>query len=257
VTAGLASLDDLRRAYRATQAIDLSPAPISAIGSPSAWTPAAGERVLLVCGCGGACGATTVSLALATVFGRARVVETSSAISSGLVYAADAELGITHHGWLRGSRSAVAVERRGDSLSSPDHLPVPAHSDLPLTLVDSSWDLTGLLGSPGWLGQLARTASPVVLVARATVPGLRRLAAAVDQVGEARTVAVTVGPKRWPRPVEQSAAAAVRRLREAGRVVTVPELPALAIAGITPDPLPPGVLGSASTLLKLLEGVLS
>lgn len=257
MTAGLASLDDLRRAYRATQTTNLGPAPVSAVESPSAWTPVVGERVLLVCGCGGASGATTVALALATASGRARVVETCGAASSGLGYAADAELGVAEGGWLRGSRDAVVVERRSDSLSSPELLPAPVGSDLPVTVVDSSWELAGLLASSGWLGQLVRRVTPIVLVARATVPGLRRLAAAVELVGEARTVAVTVGPKRWPRALEQSAAPALRRLRAAGRVVTVPELPNLTLSGLTPDPLPPAILGPARTLLNLLEGPLS
>ena len=254
MTAVVASLDDLRRAYRATQTIDLSPVPVSTIGSSSRWTPAVGERVLLVCGCGAASGATTVALALATESGSARVVETCGATESGLVYAAATELGAVDGGWARGARDSVVVERRTDSLSVPERVPSPAGSALPLTVVDSSWDLGGVLASGGWLGQLARTASPVVLVARATVPGLRRLAAAVELVGEPRTIAVTVGPKRWPRLVEQSAAPAVRSLREAGRLVTFSELPALALTGLTPDALPPAILRPARTLLNLLEG---
>lgn len=183
-------------------------------------------------------------------------METCGSTASGLGYAADAELGVVDRGWLRGSRQSVVVERRTDSLSTPDHVPPPADSDLHLTVVDSSWELASLLGSSGWLGQITRRSSPVVLVARASVPGLRRLAAAIELIGEARTVAVTVGAKRWPRPVEQSAAPAVRRLREAGRFVTVPGLPALALSGLTPDALPPAILRPARTLLSLLEGSL-
>lgn len=257
VGASLVSLDDLRRAYRATQRVDAPRAPTSANGSPSVWAPAVGERVLLVCGSGGGSGATTVALALATAFGRARVVETCAGTASGLGYAADAELGVIDRGWLRGSRQSVVVERRTDAPSTPEHVPPPADSDLHLTVVDSSWDLACLLGSPGWLGELARGSSPVILVARATVPGLRRLAAAIELVGGARAVAVTVGARRWPRPVEHSAASAVRRLREAGRFVTVPELQTLALSGLTPDALPPAILRPAGTLLNLLERPLS
>jgi len=57
--------------------------------------------------------------------------------------------------------------------------------------------------------------------------------------------------------VEQSTGAAVRRLRENGRVVMIPELPGLAISGLTPDPLPQALLRPARTLLNLLEGPLS
>jgi hypothetical protein len=107
------------------------------------------------------------------------------------------------------------------------------------------------------LGDLVRTGPAVVLVARATIPGLRRLETALQAVGESRAVAVTVGAKRWPRPVEQSAGVAVRRLRAEGRIVYVPHDPALAIAGLTPDPLPPSIVRSARSVLTLLEGPLS
>ena len=229
--AGLMSLDDLRRAYRVTQTAAENHTPMSARPAVTRWTPATDERVVLVCGCGGASGVTTVALALATVAGRARVVETCEGTASGLSYAANAELGVADRGWLRGTRDAVVVDRRSDSSGSPDGLPAPAASDMPLSIVDSSWDIAALLASSGWLGALSRTTPSVVLVARATIPGLRRLSTAVELVGEARAIAVTLGARRWPRPVEQSAGFAVRRLRDAGRVVFVPELPALAMTG--------------------------
>ncbi len=211
--AGLMSLDDLRRAYRVTQTAAEDHTRLLARPALARWTPATDERVVLVCGCGGASGVTTVALALATVAGRARVVETCGGTASGLGYAATAELGVADRGWLRGTRDAVVVERRSDSSGSPDGLPAPAASDLPLTIVDSSWDIAALLASPGWLGELARTTPSVVLVTRATIPGLRRLTNAVEVVGDARAIAVTVGARRWPRPVEQSAGVPVRRLR--------------------------------------------
>jgi hypothetical protein len=254
--AGLMSLDDLRRAYRVTQTAPENHRPLSARPAVARWSPATDERVVLACGCGGASGVTTVALALATVAGRARVVETCGGTASGLGYAATAELGVADRGWLRGTRDTVVVERRSDSSGSPDGLPAPTASDLPLTIVDSSWDVVALLKSSGWLGELARTTPSVVLVTRATIPGLRRLTNAVELVGDARAIAVTVGARRWPRPVEQSAGVPVRRLRDAGRVVPVPELPALAMTGLTPDPLPPALLRPARTLLTLLEGPL-
>lgn len=253
--AGLSSLDQLRRFYRVTQ-LDHTHRTSQGFRTPTRWTPAPGEGVALVCGCGGSSGATTVALVLATAAGRARVVETCSGTASGLGFAATAELGGVERGWLRGSRDSVVLERRADSASASD-LPIPADTDLPLTIVDSSFELSGLMASLGWLGELARTASAVVLVARATVPGLRRLETAAAAVGECRVIAVTVGAKRWPRPVEQSVGPTVRRLREAGRVVQIPHEPGLAIAGLTPDPLPTAITRPARTLLALLEGPLS
>lgn len=255
--ADLISLDELRRTYRATQVVGEDTVTAAPPQPSTRWKPATGELVVLVCGCGGSSGATTVSLALATAAGRARVVETCGGTASGLGYAASAELGVVGRGWVRGARDAVVVERRSDPAGTADRLPIPAEPGLPFTVVDSSWDVAGLLTCSGWLGALARTASPVVLVARASVPGLRRLDAAIELVGGSRCIAVTVGARRWPRPVEQSAGREVRRLRDDGRVVLVPEVPALAIFGLTPDPLPPAILGPAHALLTLLEGPLS
>ena len=252
-TPSFGSLDGLRQALRAARTDEPDGRFRLGAASPTGWA-APGERVVLVCGCGGSAGATTVALALATVAGRARVVETCGAAASGLAYTATAELGTAEHGWLRGSRDAVVVERRGDSIAAPDRLPTPARSDVPVTIVDSSWDLATVLAASGWLGAWARSAPTLVLVTRATIPGLRRLDAALALTGETRALAVTVGAKRWPRPVEQSAGAAVRRLAALGHIVMLPELPSLAISGLTPDPLPPAMTRPAMALLNLLEG---
>ena len=251
---GFGSVDDLRHALRAMRADRPRPASPAA-APPERWKAAPGERVVLVCGCGSAAGATTVALALATVSGRARLVEACGGTTSGLAFAAATELGPAERGWLRGARDGVLVERRIDSVTSPEQVPAPTQSDVPLTIVDSSWDVAGVLAGSGWLGDLARSAPAVVLVARATVPGLRRLESALEVVGEARAVAVTVGARRWPRPVEQSAGAETRRLAARGRVVTVPQEPALALMGLTPDPLPAAVIRPAQSLLTILEGL--
>lgn len=247
------SLGDLRQMLRAIQA-DERRAPSPVAPATDRWRPAVGEQVVLVCGCGGAPGATTMALALATVAGRARVVETCGGTNSGLVYAASAELGTTDRGWLRGSRDGVLIERRASTISVPEQLPTPARPNSPLTIIDSSWDVDTLLGLPGWLGELARSVDPLVLVARATIPGLRQLEAAVALVRETRVFAVSVGARRWLRPVEQSAGRAVRQLRAEGRIFHVPHVPQLGITGLTPDPLPPSILRPARTLLTLLEG---
>lgn len=247
------SLDELRQAFRAMRT-DQPRAQAPAAPAQVRWSPVSGERAVLVCGCGGSFGTTTVALALATVAGRARVVETCGGTASGLAYAASAELGVIDRGWLRGSRDGVLVERRSDAASWPERLPTPAHSDAQLTVVDCSWDIATVLTSAGWLGDLARTVESVVLVARATIPGLRALEASAALVGGDRAIAVTVGANRWPPPVEQSAGAVVRRLRDEGRIVLVPEVRALAISGLTPDPLPVAITRSAEHLLTLLEG---
>ncbi|MCA0253001.1 MAG: hypothetical protein LCH76_12095 [Actinobacteria bacterium] len=260
--ASFASLDDLRRAFRALGG-DGPPVTARQVSVPdrrtrtgsARWVTAAGEWAVLVCGCGGSPGATTMALSLATAADRARVVETCGGLASGLVYAATSELGTVERQWLRGTRDAVVLERRAELVSSPDDVPAPAALDAPLTIVDSSWDIGCLLESAGWLGDLARTALTVVLVSRATIPGLRRLEATASLIDLSRLVAVTVGARRWPRPVEQAAGPMVRRLRDEGRIVLVPHEPGLALAGLTPDPLPPSILRPAQTVLTLLEGL--
>ncbi|MEA5055229.1 MAG: hypothetical protein VB093_17550 [Propionicimonas sp.] len=259
--ASFTSLDDLRRAFRAlggdgppTVRQASPPARGTRTGS-ARWATAAGERAVLVCGCGGASGATTVALALATAAGRARVVETCGVLASGLVHAATSELGTVERQWLRGTRDLVVLERRAEPVRSPDDLPAPAALDVQRTIVDSSWEIGCLLESASWLGDLARTAPTVVLVSQATIPGLRRLEAAASLIDRPRVIAVTVGARRWPRPAEQAAGPMVRELRDEGRVVLVPHEPGLALAGLTPDPLPASILRPAQTLLTLLEGL--
>lgn len=248
------SLDELRRAYRAVRSGEFSAHPRTSSTAATHWTPRADEHVMLVCGCGGNAGASAIALALATVAGRARVVECCGSVVSGLAYAASAELGTGPDGWTQGSRDEVIVQRRAEQIVSLSSLPVPADSQLPVSVVDCAWDPVRLLESSGWLGELARIVPRVVLVTRATVPGFRRLEVALEAVGEARAVVAVVGPKRWPRVVDQAAGMGMRRVQGDGRFVRVPVLPALAISGLTPDPLPAALTRAAVALLTLLEG---
>jgi len=97
----------------------------------------------------------------------------------------------------------------------------------------------------------------VVVVARATVPGLRRLDTALGLLGDDRVVAAVVGTgRRWPRLVEQSASSAVRRLRAADRLVCVPADSSLALTGLTPDPLPAVVRAAGAGVLEKVKGLL-
>ena len=62
--------------------------------------------------CASAYGATTFALALATAANTdARVVECSSATTSGLAAASTAELGAHPSGWVQGSRGEVLLQR--------------------------------------------------------------------------------------------------------------------------------------------------
>lgn len=258
------ALEELRRAWLAVQAGDFRH-PTKARTAPAApartgmvWTPASGERVVPVVGAGGGCGATTVALALATVVdGSARLVECCSASQSGLAAASTAELGADDLGWLHGSRDQVLLDRAPSNRGHPQPVPTPAPVEGPVvTLVDVAHPLEVVVAGDGWLTQLLTEAPVVVVVARATVPGVRRLESGLHLLRGHRVVAAVVGPalRRWPRPVRHCLGELTGALLEAGRLVAIPEDRALAVHGLTPDPLPTPLLQAAATLLALTEG---
>jgi hypothetical protein len=257
---GIVAVDELSRAYRA--AIDGEfrsghrRRGRGAAGG-SEWSPAASEQVVVVVGCLGGAGASTVALGLATAAGSARVVECCTGAASGLAGASSAELGTTPDGWVHGSRGQVLIERRSDRVEGPSGCPAPTATSLPLTVLDGSWDVDLLTADPAWLGSTVREARVVVAVTGPTVPGLRRLEAALGLLGAHRTHAVVVGiEKRWPKPVEQALGPSARALRAAGRLVGLPFDPNLAVNGLTPEALPAPVLAGCSSLLALLKGSL-
>ena len=249
---GPVAIDELRAAYRAVQSgafrTGTVPAGQEKKAVPSAWEPSG--RLLLVAGCMGSAGASTIALALATVAGDARVVECCTVASSGLCGAASAELG-TVDGWVWGRRGQVVIERRGDRIASVAELPLPAASTKPVTVLDSSFDIDVLAADAGWLGEVFRTAPQVVLVTRGTLPGLRRLDAAVELAGADRVVAVVVGlGKRWPKALEQALTPTLSQLRVNDQLVRVPPVSALALDGLTPEPLPAAITAAVADIVN-------
>ncbi len=257
------AVDELRRAWLAVQAGDFRAAqPRTATASTPTlverWTPASGERVVPVVGAAGSCGATTVALALATAGeGRARVVECVSASLSGLAAASAAELGADGQGWVHGTRDHVHLDRADGVRIHPDAVPRPSSVDTAgMTVIDVGSQIEQVLAGRGWLTGLLTEAPTIVVVARATVPGLRRLESALHLLDVDRAIAAVVGRprRRWPRAVARSAGVLTGSLIEAGRLVEVPEVSAFALHGLTPDPLPVGLLTAARVLLSLIEG---
>ena len=257
-------VDELRRAWLAVQAGDFRhPHPHQhplRHPSPSApggvWTPASGEQVVPVIGTTGSCGATTLALALATAAGGpARVVECAPAPASGLPAASTTELGTDDHGWARGSRDLVRLDRAGALGSDPDRIPPPPPGGPGITVVDIGNQVELLLAGHGWVTGLLVDAPTLVVVARATVPGLRRLECCLHQLGADRTLVAILGPprRRWPRVVAHCVGALTADRIAAGRLVDIPEDRQLAIRGLTPDPLPARLLARATTLLPLTQ----
>ncbi|WP_295695926.1 hypothetical protein [Lapillicoccus sp.] len=232
-------------------------------GADAAWQ--AVEPVLPVVGCAGSVGASTLALALATAAsspdtgaGRTRVVECCSVTASGLAAATTAELGPHSSGWVQGTRGEVLLERVVDAVRAPDEVPLPsieAPYAVSLTVLDVGWEVGLLLENGGWLSDQLRRAPHVVAVARATVPGLRRLEGVLAMLdGTSVTAAVLeprppIGRLRGLRGIESSMGARTRELDRDGRVHHILLDPLLAHRGLDSQPLPAPLLSAAQRLL--------
>ena len=244
-------------ATEATDAIgdieDIGEPASSAAGLP--WEPSPGEGVLPVIGCAGSCGASTLAVALATAAAApARVLECASMATSGLAGASTAELGRHESGWIRGTRDGVLLERSSTVLACVEQVPTPSRPDRPvgLSVLDVGWQIGQVLASTGWLGRQVRGADLVVLVATATVPGLRRLEYALALLAGTDACAAVIGPprRRWPRPLRYAAGPLTESLEQAGRLIVIPPDRALAIAGLDTTALPSPLLDAAAALLR-------
>lgn len=235
------SVEELQRAWAAIVAGEFRTGLDTHGGrrSTARWEP--DEPVVVVAGATGRVGASTVAVAAATgADGPVRVVECGPMHATGLAAATTAELGVTDAGWRQGSRDRVRIERTTASFDHPAAVPVPAPAVCDLTLLDVGWDLAQLVGADTWLGAVVDTA-PLVLVSVATAPGLRALDTALRLTRRAAdSWCVVVGPRhrKWRRPLRLASSPAVDAMADRGRLLTVPEVPAIALHGLTPDPLP-------------------
>jgi hypothetical protein len=202
-------------------------------------------HVVMVVGCHGGAGASTVALAMALAAlesGRSvRLLDCASAERSGLLTAVDAELGVDG-GWRRGRRARLPIDRVADVLASAADVPAPPDEPLgavEVTVVDSGWGTTSVLSGGSWLARVAESAA-VVLVARATIPGFRQLEQAMALCYRDPLVVVH-GPSRRDRSVHATAGPLLLAAEAAGQVVSVPSSRHLAAAGITSARLPQGV----------------
>jgi hypothetical protein len=264
------SVDELKRAWTAVQAGDfrnradrgagratsrptLPPAPAGA-----EWIPAAGERTIAVLGAAGTVGTSTVALALGLAApGTVRVVECCSVTASSLAAASTAELGLHPSGWRQGKRDHVLLERASEHLVHVEEVPAPIQTEAEgqLTILDVGWSPRQVLATGCWLSDATQAADALVVVAPVTVPGLRRLEAALELLGNGRAAVALVGPRRkkWPKGVEQSAGPITRRALDADRCVEIPEDRCLAVTGLDSRPMPEPVAGAASQLLDHLH----
>jgi hypothetical protein len=208
--------------------------------------------------CASAYGATTFALALASAANTgARVVECSSATSSGLAAASTAELGMHPSGWAQGTRDEVLLQRTSVALASVHDVPLPpAAEKTTLTVLDVGWELGHVPNTPtSWVAAQVRQAATVVVVTCATVPGLRHLECALASLDGIPPVVAVVGPprKRWPKAVRHNAGALTRAADSAGRLLVAPYDRRLAVAGLDSTPLPTAVLEAAATALERVD----
>jgi hypothetical protein len=203
--------------------------------------------VVMVVGCHGGSGASTLALAVAEAArgsGRSvRLLDCASPERSGWTTAVDAELGVDGSGWRQGRRSGLPIDRVCDALASATDVPAPPDEPLghvEVTVVDTAWGVSDILAGDCWLARESSSAA-VVLVARATIPGLRQLEQALDTSGGALVV-VLLGPTRRDRSVHATAGPLLKAADSAGRVVRVPSDRHLSATGISCAPLPKTVV---------------
>lgn len=248
-------VDELLRAHRSLMAGDFRRHPPRP-RSHTVWNPA--EPVLPVVGAAGGTGSSTLALALATAAG-GRVVECASLTASGLVAAPTAELGRHDSGWLQGTRGTVLIERPAAFLDALADLPAPTtpNDTPPLTVVDVAWELGQVLATPSWVADLLRHSPSVVVTATATIPGLRRLEAALSMLAHTISVAAVLGPRRkkWPRAVALSAGPLTTALISGGRLIEIPTDARLSARGLDSRTLPTSLLHAATDLLHLTHDV--
>jgi hypothetical protein len=124
-----------------------------------------------------------------------------------------------------------------------------------LTILDAGWEAGQLLSTDCWIADTVKSVERLVLTTRATTPGMRRLEGVLDLLSGARDLwqvkVALIGPRRkkWHRGLEQAGGAGVRRVLDAGNCVAIPEIPALAAAGLDSRPLAAGVVDAARQLV--------
>ena len=236
----LTTLD--RRQLRAV----LDGPPTQTFGSDAAIRdadPVVAERYLVV-GAHPWAGTSSVALALAdqasSRHGRVVLLDTAPPGASGLLAVARRELP-PRDGWGSGARGAVEVRRA--ICSGRERQTAPTGDGV--VFIDAGCHDAGRVDGHGNAG--------VVLVCRATIPGLRFDEVALHRLAAPGVVLAAVGHRRLPRLVEASAGPRVTELLASGRVVCFDHSRRLATEGLDDRPLPKSLLASASRLLDVLE----
>lgn len=254
-TAGPVTVADLVTALRSQQAA------VTQFGAPSGTAmplidPAAASDRIVVVGAHPGAGASAVAVAVADAAaseserrGRVLLLDEARPEASGLTSVSEAEILSPVAGCRAGRRGGVTVLARSMHTDAVSAAPGGISSVSGLWVVDTArpWrdvaqDLRGADGV--WAG------SQLVVVCRATVPGIRHAEAALAGL-PGRALLTAVGATRWPPTVRASFGPHVSSVVAGGRAVLVPADRRLGVDGIDQRPLPRAVTVAASRLLPL------
>jgi hypothetical protein len=232
----------------------------SSRGATSAVSAGAGPLVRVRAANAGA-GASTIALALADVADaagiRTRVLDAAAPAWSGLLGATVTELGAAE-GWRRGRRGdGVLIDRVEEPVRMPREVPNPRSVDgVDLTVLDAGWSMRELAASGAGSWVATTPARAEVLVTRPHGLALSQTEAALvdleDQLARDGVVVVVVGAARWSDREFAPAGRLLRAARQQEAVLFAPLLPAKALPGLGPEPLPKQL---TSPSLRLLERI--
>ena len=254
-TATAVTVADLVSALRTQQAsVPRASAPLDAT-RPLTGVAAGGDRIVVVGAHPGA-GASAVAVAVADAAafetercGRVFLVDEARPEVSGMSSAAEAEIQSPMAGCRAGRRGGVTILSRSTHVDADTALPGSITSIAGLSVVDlaRSWRE---VAEEFRTANAVATHPQVIVVCRATVPGVRRAEAALTEL-PGRALLAAVGATRWPPTVRGSFGPYVSSALADGRAVLVPAHRQLGVDGIDQRPLPRAVTVAASRLLLL------
>lgn len=209
-------------------------------------------------------GASTITLALADVADgagiRTRVLDASAPTWSGLLGATVTELGAAE-GWRRGRRGdGMLIDRVEAPVHVPSQVPGPRSADgVDLTVLDAGWSTRELMAVAAGCWVATTPARVEVLVTRPHALALSQTESALsglaNPLGAGQVVVVVVGAGRWSEREFATAGRLLRTAHEQDAVLFAPLLPARALPGLGPDPLPKQFTNPSQRLLERITTI--
>jgi hypothetical protein len=169
---------------------------------------------------------------------------------SGMASAAECQIGSPYVGWLAARRGAMTMWRLTDPPASSTSVPALPEVEGGTLVLDPGRPWSDLIGLSNPIWELARQ-QQVVVVCRATVPGVRRAELALAALDRHVTVAA-IGARRWPREVEASFGRRLAEVVDSGRAVLIPTERSVELNGVDAEPLPKSVATAAARLAELI-----